>query len=173
MTSPVLTVANNGALEVVAYVTQLDVRDIAIGTKVSLDGAEGVITRIAPALDPATKKIEVRIGISKNAELVNGQSVIVNFTRNAPKTAASKNTLLTIPIAALKVGADSMTVFTVSSSSTLVSHIVTIGSLLGDRVEIREGLTLDMELERTRAACATARSLRFIKTRCFLFGDFS
>ena len=141
-----MSVANNGALEVTAYVTQQDVRDIAVGNKVQVESGQGVVTRIAQALDPLTKKIEVRIGISKTTGLVNGQSVIVNFARKAPTAVASKDATLTIPIAALKVGADTMTVFTVGTSSALESHVVTIGTLLGDRVEIRQGLTSDMRI---------------------------
>ncbi|MBI5470487.1 efflux RND transporter periplasmic adaptor subunit [Candidatus Kaiserbacteria bacterium] len=144
-TQAVLTVANNGALEVVAYITEDDAKSIAVGTSVEIEDAEGSITRIAPALDPLTKKIEVRIGIAKNAGLVNGQSVIISFNRKAPVSTA-KNTIITIPISALKVGAEDMSVFTVSASSALVSHVVTVGVLLGDRVEIRAGLTPEMEI---------------------------
>ncbi len=64
MTAPVLTVANNHALEVIAYITATDAPRIAVGGKAILEGdISGVITRIAPALDPLTKKIEVRIGL--------------------------------------------------------------------------------------------------------------
>ncbi len=68
MATPVLTVANNGALEIIAYVTENDARDIAVGSKVTIDdGAVGIITKVAPALDPLTKKIEVRIGVAGNS----------------------------------------------------------------------------------------------------------
>ena len=146
MTSPVFSVANNGALEITAFVTQQDVRDITIGDKVTLDTGSGVVTRIAQALDPITKKIEVRIGVSNPAGLVNGQSVIIGFKRKSVTVKTAKNAPLSIPIAALKVGADDMTVFTVTASSTLESHVVTVGTLLGDRVEIRGGLTPDMSI---------------------------
>jgi RND family efflux transporter MFP subunit len=141
-TQQVLTVANNGALEVLSYVTEDDAKDIAVGDLVTIESAQGSVTRIAPALDPVTKKIEVRIGIEKNADLVNGQSVIVNFVRKV--ATIDKNATLTIPISALKVGAQDMSVFTVSTSSTLVAHTVSVGTLLGDRVEVSSGLTPDM-----------------------------
>lgn len=144
--TPVLTVANNGALEVLAYVTESDAKDIATGQPVTFDGgASGVVTRIAPALDPLTKKIEVRIGISGQSNtLVNGQSVLAEITRLTKKTGATAR--ITIPISAIKVEAEKVSVFTVNTDNTLVSHEVVLGSLLGDRVVITSGLTGDMEI---------------------------
>lgn len=145
--TPVVTIANNGALEVVAYVTEQDIIDIKVGSEATLDnGIRGTVTRIAPALDPLTKKIEVKIGVSgKSDALVNGQSVTVAFERTV-LTQALDISRLTIPISAIKVGADETVVFTLSDEGTLVAHTVTLGELLGDRVVIREGLTLDMRI---------------------------
>ncbi len=146
-TAPVLTVANNGALEIVAYVTENDARDIAAGSKVAIeDGVPGVITRVAPALDPVTKKIEVRIGVSGSAaSLVNGQSVTVSVTR-ANATISSHITKITVPISSIKIGSDQTVVFTVDAENKLIAHAITIGALLGDRVEITDGVTADMEI---------------------------
>ena len=143
--SPILTVANNNALEVVAYVTADDASRIAVGDKATLDtGIVGTITRIAPALDPVTKKIEVRIGLPADASLLNGQSVVVTFTKPAYTTPKPTNGPITIPLSALKIGATEIDVFTVTASSTLAAHPVTLGLLMGDRVAITSGLTPDM-----------------------------
>ena len=95
-------VSNNGALEVLAYGTEDDAKQTEVGAKVSIEGnAVGVITKIASALDPRTKKIEIRIGITSGAEsLVNGQSVRVDISRAkvAPQIISSK---IEIPISAL------------------------------------------------------------------------
>ncbi|HWB33817.1 MAG TPA: efflux RND transporter periplasmic adaptor subunit, partial [Candidatus Paceibacterota bacterium] len=151
----ILTIANNHALKIVAYVTQDDAQNLSVGSKASIeDGtASGVITQIAPAVDPATKKIEVDIGITDSGALVNGQSVSVQFTTAArPSTAASAR--ITIPLTALKITSDGMNVFSVTASSTLEAHAVSIGELLGDRVVITQGLTPDM------AIVTDARGLR-------------
>ncbi len=155
MTAPVLTVANNGALEIIAYVTENDAKDISTGSRVTIeDGVSGVITRVAPALDPVTKKIEVRIGVSGGAaELVNGQSVSISVTR-ANARIATKIAKITVPISALKIGADRTVVFTLDSENKLVAHEVVVGPLLGDRVVITQGATADM------AIVTDARGLR-------------
>jgi RND family efflux transporter MFP subunit len=152
--SPAVTIANNGALEITAYVTQNDAQLFGVGSKVSIDGtAVGVVTRIAPALDPLTKKIEVRIGITGESTLINGQSVSVEIAAT-PQKSATPSTRITIPLAALKIGADGMSVFTVSASSTLLAQTVSIGELLGDRVVIESGLTA------TTTIVTDARGLR-------------
>jgi HlyD family secretion protein len=146
MQSPVLTVANNGALEIVAYVTENDAKDIAVGSTVAIEnGGSGIVTRVAPALDPVTKKIEVRIGVSGAADLINGQSVIVEINR-ANARISSKIDKVTVPISAIKIGADQTLVFTVGENNALVAHVVEVGELLGDRVVITDGVTADMKI---------------------------
>ncbi len=141
----IATVAQNGALEIVAYATEDDARAITIGRPVAVEGdATGVVTRIAPALDPQTKKIEVRIGITSGvAKLINGQSAHV-FLARADKSAASGSKTITIPLSALKIMPLGAYVFTVDDAGKLVAHLVKEGRLQGDRIEIVEGLTPDM-----------------------------
>jgi RND family efflux transporter MFP subunit len=142
MYTPVVTIANNHALEIVAYVSEDDAKRIVVGDSVTLDAdSSGVITKIAPALDPSTKRIEVRVGVPTTANLTNGQSVNISFEHGTKPTTTS--TQMIIPLAALKISADSKSVFTVNADGTLVGHVVTIGSLLGDRVVILSGITMN------------------------------
>ncbi|OGG50627.1 hypothetical protein A3C18_03955 [Candidatus Kaiserbacteria bacterium RIFCSPHIGHO2_02_FULL_54_11b] len=143
MSSPVLTVANNRALEIVAYITENDAREIAVGQKASIDDATGVVTHIAPALDPLTKKIEVRIGVENAKDLINGQSVLVSIVRTS--VVVEDASRITIPIAAVKVESDRTTVFSVEGG-VLVAHPVVLGALLGERVVVSSGLTPSMRI---------------------------
>ncbi len=143
----VAVVSNNGALEVVSYTTLEDAMVLKVGSKVTIEGSvPGVITSIAHAIDPKTKKIEIRIGIlgSQNV-LINGQSVRIDAMR-AHVVANIKNKNIQIPLSALKITPLGSRVFTVSASSTLVAHPVKEGKLLGDQIEIVGGLTPDMEI---------------------------
>lgn len=139
----VAVVSNNGALEVVAYVTEDDARELVVGGRVTIEGGgTGTITRIAPALDPNTKKIEVRIGITKGVEtLMNGSSVRLEAMRTTKKAVGTD---LKIPLAALKITPEGAVVFSVSASSTLIAHEVSMGALMGDQIVIPVGLTPDM-----------------------------
>lgn len=145
---PAATVSNNGSLEIVAYITDIDSREIAIGSKVSISGtAQGVVTRMAPALDPLTKKIEVRIGVTKGLDtLRNGQSVNLSITRiKDGAKATSKSDAISIPIVSLKITPDGEVVFTVENN-LLKAHVVKVGALLGNRIVITDGLTTSMEI---------------------------
>lgn len=141
----VAVVSNNGALEVIAYATEDDAKAITVGGKVVMnDTVLGIITRIAPALDPKTKKIEVRIGIVKNgSELINGQSVRVSAAR-AHNTGTNKAAQIKIPLSALKITPTGSIIFTLSASSTVKAHQVKEGSLMGDQIVIEEGLIPEM-----------------------------
>ena len=137
--------SNNGALEVVAYASDDDAKVLKVGSKVTMnDSVSGVITRIASALDPKTKKIEVRIGISGDAStLINGQTVRIAAARSVA-TPGKKAAVLQIPLSALKITPTGSVVFTVGASSTLIAHQVKEGTLLGDQIIIEQGLTPDM-----------------------------
>lgn len=140
----VATVANNNALEVVAFITEGDRANVRVGAKAVIEGRiEGVVTRVAPAADPTTRKIEVKIGITGDQTLANNQSVTLTIERTSSSLPTAVSTTVTIPITALKIGAQTTVVFGVNEENRLVAKSVVVGTLLGDRVQIREGLTFE------------------------------
>ncbi len=142
----IAVVSNNNALEIRAYITEEDAREIRVGAKAVIEGSvNGVVTKVAPALDPRTKKIEVRIGITQNgAALVNGESVRIDLSRTTQELDTKAK--ISIPIAAIKITADGPVVFTVEDDGTLKSHVVTEGALLGDTIIIENGVTPEMKI---------------------------
>jgi len=146
----VATVANNGTLEIVTYVSESDRENISAGMKVRVeDTYDGVITTIAPALDPVTKQIEVHVAVSDDAvDVVNGQSVRISFPdaiAAAPSEPVVAGPIL-LPLASVKLSAKQRIVFTVGEESRLVAHQVQIGDVRGDRIEILSGITTDMRI---------------------------
>jgi multidrug efflux pump subunit AcrA (membrane-fusion protein) len=141
----IAVVSNNGALEVVAYVTDTDAPAVAVGAKALIEGSvEGVVTKVAPALDPRTRKIEVRIGLPiASSILVNGKAVRVELAR-AKATGVAAAAEIRIPLSALKITPNGSYVFSVDASNRLVAHPVEEGALSGDQIRIRSGLTADM-----------------------------
>ena len=137
---PAAIVSNESAREIVAYISESDGALYSVGTKVMIENTiEGVVTQVASAIDPSTKKIEVRIGMNdeKNA-LTNGQSVTVSAKTTATTTAA--DTTLRLPIIALKMTPDGAIVFTVDNDKKLVQHPVVLGAILGDTVVVASGI---------------------------------
>lgn len=141
----VATVAQNGALEIVAFVSEDERAALAAGDKVAVDEAgTGIITSIAPALDPVTKQIEIHLAVEGAADLVNGQSVRVSVPSSAPSAASGGPVLL--PLSSVKLYAGSRVVFTVSDEGRLVARSVEIGEVRGDRIEVLSGLTPEMRI---------------------------
>ena len=145
----VAEVSNPGALEVHVSVTPDDAKTISVGNKATIgDDTKGVITSIAPALDPSTGKILVKVGITGSAAaLTDGDTVTVLLNRNqkTSQTNSSKPSAILIPITAVKVTPNGAVVFTVASS-TLQSHPVTLGTILGSQITVVSGLDPTMDI---------------------------
>lgn len=144
----VATVAQNGALEIVSFVSESARENMTVGQKVLVeDKFPGVITSIAPALDPVNKQIEVHIGVTTAGTLVDGQSVRITLpTSDAPaKTATSTGPLL-LPLTAVKLTPSTRVVFSIGEDGKLVSHAVDIGDVRGDRIEVLTNLPSDLRI---------------------------
>jgi len=131
--SSIARIANINALEIIAFASQNDLPYLQIGAEVTINsGVSGVVTRVAPSLDPSTKRIEVRIGVQEEVPLTNGQSTEIAIAR----TTTNESIDIRIPLSAIKVTADSSFVFSLNDDSTLHAHPVTIESILGNDVVI-------------------------------------
>lgn len=140
----VAIVSQNGALEAVLYVSEKDKERIAVGQKVKFENnSEGTITKIAPALDPVTRRIEVRVGLPSGAKFTNGQSVRVELVKDP--NAKSVSGPISIPITAIKVEAQRTVVYSVQDGK-LVAKEITIGKISGTAVEVLTGLALEDEI---------------------------
>lgn len=133
----VARVANNNALEIVTYVGDNELNAFVVGgTVVIEDSFEGTVTEIAPAVDPITRKTEVRIAI-ETEEIQNGDTVKISKTFT---TEADQNQPVIIPISAVKFEIENGYIFTVENNK-LVSRPVEIGAVRGGSVEITSGLS--------------------------------
>ncbi len=144
--SQVAQISNPGALAIETYVTSEDAKTLTAGGKATIEGSiKGVVVFIAPALDPTTGKIQVKIGIpGDQSALTDGDAVTVSLERSAiGGTNKPAKSAITIPIAAAKITPLGPVTFTVSSS-TLVANPVTFGPIVGGQVTILSGLTPEM-----------------------------
>lgn len=143
---PVAVIANNGALMIESYVTESDRAMISIGSKANVEGKyHGVVSEIAPGIDPATKKIKIKILLSdSNVALTSGQSASVTLERSK-QTTLQNDTKVIIPISAVKILPDGQAVLTVVDNK-IVENKVELGPLLGEKVYILRGVTADMKM---------------------------
>ncbi len=146
--SQVAVVSNPGALYVEIQVTQDEASTLAVGNTATINGAvPGVITFIAPALDPTTGKIQVKVGLTGDTgSLTSGQAVTLSLARTVAAPTKDKVKQLTIPIVAAKILPTGPVVFTVSASSTLVAQPIVLGAILGDQVVLASGVTPEVPI---------------------------
>jgi multidrug resistance efflux pump len=171
----VATVARNNALEVVMQLSENDAHRLAVGDTVTIAGSyKGVVTTIAPALNPTTKQIEADVAVSDGATLTNGQSVQVTLptlptdvkTSSATKATVATSTAMSIqlPLTAVKLLPSERDVFTVDSTGHLVAHAVEIGDVIGDRIVITTNLDPTLMIV-TDARGLAAGDLVLVSTR--------
>lgn len=133
----VASVANNDALEITVFVGEGDASLLTLGQTVVIDGKyDGTVTNIAPAINPSTKKVEVKIQ-TESEEIANGDTVTVSLTRN--ETPEDDTAPLSVPLTAVKFTATDGSVFVVEDGK-LVAKPVTLGAVSGSSVVIESGL---------------------------------
>ncbi|MBU1293043.1 HlyD family efflux transporter periplasmic adaptor subunit [Patescibacteria group bacterium] len=163
----VATIAQNGALEIVVYVSENDRDLLAAGSSVVVEtDYGGVITSVSPALDPVTKQIEVRVAVTGASDLVNGQSVRVSF----PDLAAETNELaqiegpILLPLSSVKLRAGDRIVYTLDEDNRLVANAVTVGEVRGDRIEIVSPLSPELRIVRDARGLSEGEQVGVVST---------
>jgi multidrug efflux pump subunit AcrA (membrane-fusion protein) len=133
----VARVANNDALEIVTFVGDKELSAFSVGSTVMIEEMyEGIVTAVAPAVDPVTRKTEVRIAL-ETTDIKNGDTVTIN---NTITSAARVDSPLLIPLSAVKFEIDNGFVFRVVDG-TLQPQPVELGLVRGGSVEILAGIT--------------------------------
>lgn len=141
----VATVAQNGALEITANVSEKTREYIAIGDTVLVEGIyPAIVTSISPALNPITKQVEVRFAAGEGSPLTNGASVRIALS--STNVSETKEGLRMLPLTSVKLLPDSRAVFTVDETMRLVALPVTTGNVRGARIEITSELREDLPL---------------------------
>lgn len=134
-------IANNNGLEISTFVGESDLTRVTVGDEVLIENKfVGVVTHIAPGVDSVTQKSEVKIA-TETSKLTNGETVSVILQG----VSSEKETMLLIPITAVKFSAEDGAVFSVTNNA-LVAHEVLIGNVRGSYVEILSGLDSAMEI---------------------------
>jgi len=132
-------IANNKALEITTYVGESDRQLIELQLAVLIEGSEtGIISAIAPVVNQATGKIEVKIQTTSQA-LINGDTVTITL----PNVATEKTNVLRVPITAIKFTSNAGAVFTIENG-ILVSHTVELGKIRDSYIEISSGISPEM-----------------------------
>ncbi|MBP9842453.1 MAG: HlyD family efflux transporter periplasmic adaptor subunit [Candidatus Pacebacteria bacterium] len=141
---PAGIVANNNGLQIKTFVSEIDSTNIHVGDTVAIEGgATGVVTAMAEALDPGNGKVAVVVGVDPDNKLTNGSTVQITFSQLSQSTTSDK---ILVPLSALKITANTMSVFTVGEDDTLIAIPVEKGQLYGESLEILSGITNETQI---------------------------
>ncbi len=133
------TVEDDSRLNLVAYLSAADVKKIDVGSPVTINqnGETTAVSSIAPSADPLTKKYKVEMEHQSDT-LKPGEAVELTFTA---KEAMFDHDRLFVPLPALHILPDEIFVWKLENRQT-VKAPVTTGEIVGEYVEILDGLTV-------------------------------
>lgn len=136
--TPIISVVNDSGLQLRSYIAEQDRALMQTGTKVEIEGGySGSLARIAPSIDPETKKIEILVAVeSEKTSLTVGQfaSLKIAINKNI------KDNIYYLPLKAIEMLSDSGLVYTVDENNTLVSHEVTLGKVVDEKITVTNGI---------------------------------
>lgn len=141
----IVSIVNASSLEIKTFVTSEEIKLIEKGARVLIENTQtGTVSRIAPSINPNTKKVEVIITVEnpKESGLIAGQFANVKiFIR---EELVNEN-LFVLPLTAVKVTSQGAFVMTVSNG-IIVELPVELGSVIGENVEIINGLKKNTQI---------------------------
>ena len=116
-----------------AYVGPGRARVISIGDRVEMVGGHhGVVTAVSPVLDPESGQVEIEVTLLEESGLISGE-----FTKGVILSELSEERLL-VPLSAVSVTSAGESVFVVEGGR-VERRSVTLGDVMGDRIEVIEG----------------------------------
>ncbi len=140
---PLFVLTQSSALRAYVYVPQAYSKGVQVGQKVSITQAEqpgqefrGTVTRTAKAIDPASRSLQVEIGVDNaNGQLLPGAYVQVEMPL------AQRNGL-TVPVNALLMRGEGPRVAVVDDKGKATLVPVALGKDFGMKVEVLSGVTV-------------------------------
>jgi len=144
-----VSIINEGGLQVSAYINERDRQLIQEGAVAIVEDAyDAEVAHIAPSIDPETRKVRVIASLVTDAtNLLIDQFVRIKFTA----TPSDEQQRYLLPLTAVKTTTQGSFVFKIpevtgDASFKLQAMPVKVGRIIGENIEILEGLTEDHEI---------------------------
>lgn len=137
----VVSVVNPGGLQIRAFVNSRDRALIAEGSDALIESTIlGAISRVAPSIDPVTKKVEVIVAITEpDAPLLAGEFANVEIAIQEEQ----RDQTFLIPLNAIKITNAGPGVYTINNESIIEFLPVTLGRVIGNAIEVLDGITFE------------------------------
>lgn len=155
-----VSMINPTGLQVKVFLNDKDVRLINEGSQVVIeDNIKGVVTKVAPAVDNVTKKIEVLIAISEiDPNIIIGQFV---HAKIQIMDEYQEKGLYFLPLSAIKITPDNAYVLLVNDENKIEKNEITLGKVIGEMVEVTSGLNNEMKIISSSRGLAEGDEVKF------------
>ncbi|MFC1599776.1 efflux RND transporter periplasmic adaptor subunit [Patescibacteria group bacterium] len=138
----VVRVGDMSKIEVIVSLTSEELGFVKIGQNVQIEAPGGIVTtgkvtKVMAALDPMTKKVDVKIVIpNKDAKFVAGMFADVKFTEAQKESAG-----VFVPFRSIIFESDGEYVYIVENNKA-IKKAVKLGQISGNQLEIIDGISL-------------------------------
>lgn len=146
---PLLTIEQNGILQVSASVAESDISNIHLGDAASVlikstgKSFEGKIIQLNPSSQFTGGQYIVKISIPEEAKKDLYAGMYVSVTIPLKETKEIKNDMVLVPLSAI-VNRDELTgIYTISANNTALLRWIRLGKIYGDKAEVISGLSKD------------------------------
>ena len=147
MTNPVIckdgavaSIVNVSGLQIRSFVDSSDVSKVSVNAPVVIAGnIKGVVTNVAPSIDPKTRKVEVLVAVSEPelSKFVVGQYVDIDIEEI---TKEEDNNIIRLPLKSIDVTDNGAFVFGLNNENIVEKHEVVLSRVIGTDVEVISGL---------------------------------
>ncbi len=130
----VVSVVDRNNLEVTIFIDDKDLNYVKQGMEVSIESgkAKGIIQKVAPSINPETRKVEAKVKITEGKEnVLIGQFVNIQIK----KTLEENNNIYILPISAVNIEDNEVFLYTVNENK-IEKIPVKKGNIYGEYVEI-------------------------------------
>jgi RND family efflux transporter MFP subunit len=134
------SIVNTSGLQVKTFVNSRDVVLITEGAEAVIENdAHGIVTRIAPSIDPATNKVEVVVAVNNESEdqLIIGQFTNIEIAVN--EDLREKDVFL-LPLQVVRATGEGAFIYVLDEQNIISQKKITLGRVIGELVEVLEGL---------------------------------
>ncbi|OGH58903.1 MAG: hypothetical protein A2725_04115 [Candidatus Magasanikbacteria bacterium RIFCSPHIGHO2_01_FULL_33_34] len=138
--SLVASIVNVSGLQIRSFVDSSDVSKVSVNAPVVIAGnIKGVVTNVAPSIDPKTRKVEVLVAVSEPelSKFVVGQYVDIDIEEI---TKEEDNNIIRLPLKSIDVTDNGAFVFGLNNENIVEKHEVVLSRVIGTDVEVISGL---------------------------------
>jgi RND family efflux transporter MFP subunit len=134
---PVVSILNDSGLQAKVYISDKDIKLIKEGARVLINkNIEGIVSNIAPAIDPNTKKIEVNVTVTDSNDLIIGEYVNIDIFIN--KDILQEKYLL--PLKSVLITPHKNYVFTLNDQGVIEKKEIKTANIINRSIEVIEGI---------------------------------